>query len=235
MDNNSLLAVDGVHITPVSMDIPEGLLESDWEEIGKKLGRFDTTYQWMVGDWWNFGEGHYKNKRDRIEKPDWHGPTYQACMNCGWIAKRFKVSVRTEMLSYKHYERLAPLMASDPKMAKEIINWCVQPLKDGKKKPKSVAAMMKEINRRFNPRVQLAEKKEQSGKDPNLSMYIDFFAPIDQLAEGEWDLKIIGSVPTGLLKELLDNDMANCRKAIKLIRGFLKEVESTCLINQSKD
>ena len=95
--------------------------------------------------------------------------------------------------------------------------------------------MQREIKRRLNPHVAAASKKEGAEKNPYLDVYVQFRAPIDQLTEKDWDLHTIATVQTDLFRELMEDDIKTCKKAVKLINSFLKEVESLCETAQPTD
>ena len=87
----------------------------------------------MYGDWWNFGENHYGNRKAFVEHPSWNGPPFETCATYGWVCRIFKASIRIEVLTFKHHRIIAPLMKADPELAKKILDWCEEPLKEGEK------------------------------------------------------------------------------------------------------
>jgi hypothetical protein len=234
--NDSLLVIDGVQVFRTGLELPDGLPEPAWEEIGKTLGSIETAYQWMVGDWWIFGEQHYGNRRDIVEHSSWPGPGFNTCHTCGTVSRAFKSDLRRSLLTFRHHKEIASLKRVSPKLANEILVWCEQPLLEGKKKPRSIRAMQKEIKRRLNPHVALTENKEKAHKNPYLDLYVQFMAPISQLSEKNWDIDNIASVQVEIFKDLLSDDLAACNKALTLIKSFIKKVEALpCATDQVKN
>jgi hypothetical protein len=115
---------DGIKGTRTGLILPDDLTESKWEEVGSKLGDVATAYQWMVGDWWIFGEKKYGNRKHIVNSPTWTGPAFETCMNCGRVCRAFETSLRREVLTFKHHTEASALKITNPKLAEEILDWC---------------------------------------------------------------------------------------------------------------
>ncbi len=46
--------------TRTGLNLPSGLVFSDWLEIGRRLQFVDAAVQWCFADWWAFGEARYR-------------------------------------------------------------------------------------------------------------------------------------------------------------------------------
>jgi N6-adenosine-specific RNA methylase IME4 len=68
--------------------------------------------QWWIGDWWAFGEARYGDRKAIVEAEDWGGPSFQTCMDAGWVASKFTTSRRREV-SFNHHREVAALEQAD--------------------------------------------------------------------------------------------------------------------------
>lgn len=111
-------------ITERGMEFLGELSFDQWAEVGKKIGRASTAFQLAVGDWLVYGQAHFEGKpalpgmerkagrvaKDLIEYAcTLTGMDRQTLSNYAWTARKVPCSVRTEQLSYRHYEILAKL------------------------------------------------------------------------------------------------------------------------------
>jgi hypothetical protein len=236
MDNETqLIVLNGVKATRTGLVFSDGINEVEWEEIGRNLGDVETAYQWMVGDWWIFGEQKYGARRHIVESPTWTGPAYGTCINCGTVCRAFKRPFRHGLLTFAHHQQIVPVRVSKPKLADEILDWCEEPLKKGKKKPRSVAKMKAEIKRCLNKHFEPMKKAKATPKD---FAYIEFMGPIEQFAEhSDFDIPAIARVQIELFgePEILSEDLAACKKVVNRINNFLKEVNGLCNSDQKSD
>ncbi len=229
-DSENILALSvldqEVRITKTGMEIPENTTEKAWEGIGQRLGDTLTVYQWLVGDWWVFGEEHYGNRRHIVESPTWTGPAFGTCMNSGCVSRAFKTSRRRDLLSFRHHTELVPLLATNPELVPELMDWAEEPVKEGKKKPRSIAAMKKEMRRRLNKHFEPMKRKKAAPKDYT---YIELIDAIEALAKQNFHLANLAKVQVDLFpRELVEEDLASCKKAIETIKQFIKEVSALC-------
>lgn len=216
---------NGVKMTRTGLSLPDDLTEIDWEEFGRKLGNVETSYQWMVGDWWVFGNSKYGDRAHIVKSPTWTGPAFGTCANCGWVCRAFQASLRREALTFKHHQKITALQAAKPQLAEEILDWCEEPLKAGKNKPRSVSSMRKEIRKRLDKHFEPLQRSKSTTKED--FDYIEFIGPISRFAEHKpFDIKEIARVQLDLFgkPELLSEDINDCQKVVKLINEFLKAV-----------
>jgi hypothetical protein len=64
---------------------------------------------WWIGYWWAFGEHRYGDRKAIVEAEDWAGPSFQTCVDCGTVARRFESTRRHVLLSFKHHREVAAL------------------------------------------------------------------------------------------------------------------------------
>jgi N6-adenosine-specific RNA methylase IME4 len=111
---------------------PANMSFEEWCAAGEQLGQMDRAVQWWIGDWWNFGEHRYGERAAIVRSLGWTGPSFQTCMDCGWVANKFKTSSRNEVLTFKHYRAVASLDLSQAKTllrAAEVNRWSAQRLR----------------------------------------------------------------------------------------------------------
>jgi hypothetical protein len=117
---NAPLSVPGGALTETSWTPPDNLTESEWLEVGKTLGRAERSIAWWIGDWWNYGEHKYGDRKAIVESEDWSGPDFKTCANAGSICRMFESSRRREVLSFKHHAEVAFI---EPNEADEVLDW----------------------------------------------------------------------------------------------------------------
>jgi hypothetical protein len=47
------------HATAVCLNLAENVPFEEWRDIGRKLGRARSSVQWLIADWWVYGEHRY--------------------------------------------------------------------------------------------------------------------------------------------------------------------------------
>ena len=105
------------------------------------MAAFLSAHQWWIGDWWAFAEKREAGKNwsgDRkatVEAEGWTGPSFGTCMNAGTVCRTFNTSRRHEVLSFEHHKILTTL---PPEQADALLDWCEAPLKNGRKKARSI-------------------------------------------------------------------------------------------------
>jgi hypothetical protein len=109
----ALAAIEGLQceITECGLIIEEGLPKEQWEEIGNRLGFALRSLQWVVGDWYLYGEQQWGHKYDDCEER--FGLAYGTVANCVSVARRFEFSRRREKLSFSHHFEVAKLPNED--------------------------------------------------------------------------------------------------------------------------
>lgn len=85
---------------------PEHLSYETWAELGARIGREAQRFQWLLGDWHNYGEARWDNYAEAMEAT---GFAYQTLANYAWVAKAVDVSRRRESLSFTHHAEVAGL------------------------------------------------------------------------------------------------------------------------------
>ncbi len=100
--------IAGGTATAVALTLPDDLTELKWRRIGEHLGVADRAVGWWIGDWWNSGE-RYGNRVGIVSAPDWKGPDYKTCRNCGTVAAKFDVSRRRDTLPFTHHAEVVTL------------------------------------------------------------------------------------------------------------------------------
>src|SRR3954468_11210715 len=58
----------GVERARVSLPLPEGLPFDVWATIGEGLCRVERSIQWLIGDWWVYGERRYGKRKALVER-----------------------------------------------------------------------------------------------------------------------------------------------------------------------
>jgi hypothetical protein len=136
-------------------------------------------------------------------------------------------SSRRENLTFNHHLRIVPLKTTNSQLAEEILDWCEEPVKQGKK-PRSIAKMLVEIKRRQNKHFTPLVRARVPKKD---FIYIEFMGPIELLADhNEFDIKALAKIQVDLFGkgDMLKEDLAACSKVAVIIDAFLKEVNFLC-------
>jgi hypothetical protein len=78
-----------------------------WLHIGEFLSTVRTSSAWCLGDWLVYGETAYTGRyRDAIRHTSLD---YQTLRNYAWVARRFPMSRRHELLSFGHHAEVASL------------------------------------------------------------------------------------------------------------------------------
>jgi hypothetical protein len=138
----------------VALELPQSLSVNDWQRIGHALGQVENAFTWWIGDWWAFGEHKYGDRKALLESEAWTGPSFGTCANAATVCRAFKTSCRHELLTFEHHRILASLPREQ---ANSLLDWCEQPLRNGRKKSRSVRELRAEI------RGQAAENPARNG------------------------------------------------------------------------
>jgi hypothetical protein len=95
-----------------------------WADVGRKIGRASTAFQLAVGDWLVYGQERFEGKPalPGMERKAGRVGTdivdyaceltrldRQTLANYAWTSRKVPCSVRTEQLTYRHFEILAKL------------------------------------------------------------------------------------------------------------------------------
>ncbi|MFF0146662.1 hypothetical protein ATK36_0836 [Amycolatopsis sulphurea] len=87
------------------------LTYGSWERAGLKLSRVVSSSAWCLGDWLACGQDKYPDRYVRaVEAADLD---YQTLRNYAWVARRFPIGRRREVLSFQHHAEVAALAVQD--------------------------------------------------------------------------------------------------------------------------
>lgn len=144
--HESQIALPGVvEVTPTSLTIDPDATEGEWEEIGRRLARIESGYQWWIGDWWAFGEHSYGDRKALCEEGL---PSFQTCANVASVARSVETSRRREVLPFSLHAEVAAL---EPAEQERWLDWAERngPVDEetGERKPASVRDLRAEIRR----------------------------------------------------------------------------------------
>jgi hypothetical protein len=122
MTKNAPLELSGT-CSPTGWEPPADLPEAEWRAVGVALGKLERSIQWLVGDWWIYGEERgYGVRKAMTEDADWEGPSFQTCMNCATVARAFAETYRRrEVLTFAHHAEVASLPQWE---ADVMLAWC---------------------------------------------------------------------------------------------------------------
>ncbi|MFL5337263.1 MAG: hypothetical protein ACJ8H8_29835 [Geminicoccaceae bacterium] len=97
----------------VELALPDGLTFDAWATIGEGLCRVERSIQWLIGDWWVYGERRYGERHALVKRLEAEGrdiPDFKTCMNAGVVARAFsETSRRRDVLSFTHHAEVAGL------------------------------------------------------------------------------------------------------------------------------
>ena len=101
----------GVSISPVGWSAERDLAFAQWVEHGRKLGVAGRGAGWWLGDWVRYGATKYGGKYARAARVT--GYDHKTLMNMVYVASRFEISRRREVLSWSHHAELASFDEAD--------------------------------------------------------------------------------------------------------------------------
>lgn len=79
----------------------------EWIAAGRLLGGMSRCSQWGIGDWIRYGNAKFGERYKRASEITGYDP--QTLMNMVYVASRFEISRRREILSWSHHEVVAGL------------------------------------------------------------------------------------------------------------------------------
>lgn len=106
----------GVALTSVSLSLPEALNESQWNEIGDQVVRLDNSTNWMIGDWWVYGEHRYGTRKKWLAEQKAYRAQFKSFrffVNCASVCRTFESTRRRALVSFEMHKALAGLKESD--------------------------------------------------------------------------------------------------------------------------
>ncbi len=86
---------------------PTDMTYDEWERVGSTLQTIQGSINWWVGDWLNEGEKRYgETYAQAVEQT---GKSEQFLMDCKWVANKYEISDRSEILDWTHHQIVASL------------------------------------------------------------------------------------------------------------------------------
>lgn len=98
----------GWQLTSVGIVAPDDIAHDDYEQIGEMLLRFNSSMQWLLGDWLMIGD-HFQwgETYHRLAETFGYDPhTLKVYKN---VCNRVKTYIRMYELSFGHHQAVAPL------------------------------------------------------------------------------------------------------------------------------
>ena len=108
-----------------------------WLAEGERLAQRQSRTLFEIGDWWLRGANRYGARKEMTEALDWEGPSFEVCMNCASVCRRFPTTSRRHEVSFSHY---ACVTALEDREANALLDWAVRP-KKASKRPRTVAEL----------------------------------------------------------------------------------------------
>lgn len=97
-----------IRATRIGLQFPERDLTFDeWQQAGMKIARMSDSTAWFLGDWIVYGESHYADRYRRVVEAT--VVSYQTLRNYAWVARRFPLSRRRDVLTFYHHMEVARL------------------------------------------------------------------------------------------------------------------------------
>jgi hypothetical protein len=94
-------------VTRRGLRLPQKISFDKWVGVGRYLSAIASSSAWCLGDWLVYGEASFNGRyRDAIELTSLD---YQTLRNYAWVARRFALSRRRDMLSFAHHTEVAAL------------------------------------------------------------------------------------------------------------------------------
>lgn len=96
---------------PVAWTPNETMEYPEWVAAGRHLGALGRRSPWLLADWIRFGNAKFGERYARATRIT--GYDVQTLMNMVYVAARFEISRRREVLSWSHHEAVAPLESDE--------------------------------------------------------------------------------------------------------------------------
>src|SRR5215468_796436 len=110
-------------ISRTAWQLPARLSFERWRQAGEILAHVEGAVSWWIGDWWIAGHA-YGERLAVVDSLEWRGPEYQACKDCGMVARRFERSRRRDLLSFSHHREVAVI--DDISKQNELLDWAIE-------------------------------------------------------------------------------------------------------------
>ncbi len=105
MDADTLLMLLG-RMEATHLDLPADLSFEKWAAIGAVLGELEKRIQWLVGDWYRYGEHRYGEAASQAAPT---GLSAKSVQNMAYVADRIEPSRRREGVPFSHHAEVAAL------------------------------------------------------------------------------------------------------------------------------
>lgn len=105
------IQIDRCRLSRVGAEFTGDITVSEWMEVGRKLHAIGSCYQFLLGDWLNFGERAYGEKYKLACEQT--GMDYQTLANYAWVCAKIEIYLRKENLSFGHHNLVAGMPESE--------------------------------------------------------------------------------------------------------------------------
>ena len=122
---------NGATISRTALVLPSDFSIEEWQALGAKLGVFEESIQWWLGDWWHYGAHAYGERKAKVKAKGAFPYAFGTLMNWGWVAGKVATSLRREALSWSHHELIASYPPDEQKKwldKAEKCEWSVEQL-----------------------------------------------------------------------------------------------------------
>lgn len=109
-------------ITDLGIKFTGDLTRKEWNELGVKVARVGKSIGFIIGDWLNYGHGHWGDKEEDNHRPEGSmyaevialtGFDYGTLRNFAYVASRVQLSWRHDKLSFEHHAVVAKIKSPD--------------------------------------------------------------------------------------------------------------------------
>jgi hypothetical protein len=124
VNNNVFEIRHGVELTPVSMTLPENINENQWNDIGDQVFRLENASNWILGDWWAFGQHKYGSRKKWIGEQKARRSQVKSfghLANCASVCRAIETSRRREVVSFEMHRELLGLKVPEQERFLDLI------------------------------------------------------------------------------------------------------------------
>jgi hypothetical protein len=118
-------------LTRVGAELPTSLPITEWLDIGKQLFAVGSCYQFLLGDWLNYGEREYGEKYAEACKAT--ELDYQTLARYCQVCSKIEITRRRVNLSFGHHVEVQPLSRKEQDKWLELAEenkWSVAELRE---------------------------------------------------------------------------------------------------------
>jgi hypothetical protein len=95
-------------LSSVGLSVEGTVSKDDWLSLMLAVRRVQSSVQWIVGDWLNYGvERKWGETYEQFAEMT--GYSVQALKDMAWVSKAYEMSFRKDELSFKHHKVVADL------------------------------------------------------------------------------------------------------------------------------